>query len=293
MENNKSKAGEIIITERFIDLENIFKSKNPKLVKLLPGFVFNYLRKVIHEKEVNSLLFQNRNKFGLDFIDEALKKFGVKITIKGLENIPETGRYIIASNHPLGGLDGLALMNVVGKLRKDIVFPVNDLLLFLPNLKELFIPINKHGSNTENIRIIHDTFASDKLILYFPAGLVSRKQSGKIIDLEWKKTFISKAKQYHRDIIPVYINGKNSNFFYNLANIRKFLKIKANIEMLYLADEMYKQKNKTINIIFGKPIPYSLFDKKYNYKEWAEKVKQYVYALSKGIDTSFETTIFN
>ena len=155
-----------------------------------------------------------------------------------------TGRYIIASNHPLGGLDGVALMQVMGRKRKDIVFPVNDILLYLPNLRELFIPINKHGSNNENVEIIQKTFESEKMILYFPAGLVSRKQKGGIMDLEWRKTFISKSKQYKRDIIPVHIDGRNSSFFYSLANLRKMLNIKANIEMLFLPDEMYKQKNK-------------------------------------------------
>jgi putative hemolysin len=157
------------------------------------------------------------------------------------------------------------------------VFPVNDILLYLPNLKELFIPINKHGNNTENVEIIQKTFDSEKLILYFPAGLVSRKQKSRIMDLEWKKTFISKAIQYQRDIIPVYIEGRNSSFFYRLANLRKSLKIKANIEMLLLPDEMYKQKNKNISIYIGKPIPYQTFDHSYSYNEWAQKVKRYVY----------------
>ena len=217
-------------------------------------------------------------------IDSLLEEFQTKILVKGLENVPATGRYIIASNHPIGGLDGLALMSVVGKIRKDIVFPVNDLLMNLPNIKELFIPINKHGSNAENVKIINDTFASDVMILYFPAGLVSRKQSGKIIDLEWKKTFLTKAKRFKRDIIPAFIDGRNSNFFYNLANLRKFLGMKANIEMLYLSDEIFKQKNKTINIVFGKPIPYSKFDKTNSDKKWAEIVKQETYSLAKCIE---------
>lgn len=275
------------ITERTIDLENVFREKNPNLAKLIPPFVFNWLRRVIHEEEINGFLYGNQELMGLEFVAMLVKEFGANLEVEGEENIPRTGRYIIASNHPLGGLDGVALMHVVGKIRPDIVFPVNDILLWLPNLKPLFIPVNKHGSNTDNLQIIHNTFESDKLMLYFPAGLVSRKQKGEIKDLEWKMTFISKAKKYKRDIIPTYIEGRNTNFFYRLANIRKMLGIGANIEMLWLPDEMFKQKNKTIRMTFGKPIPYQTFDKRYNFSQWAEKVKRYVYAMGKGLKEPF------
>ncbi|MCK4287651.1 MAG: glycerol acyltransferase, partial [Bacteroidales bacterium] len=175
---NYSKDNQDNKPEKFVDVEEVIRNKNPHLLKILPGFILRYLKRIIHENEINSFLNKSRNKFGLDFVDTVLDEFGAKIVVKGEENIPKTGKYIIASNHPLGGLDGIALMSVVGKIRKDLIVPVNDILLYLTNLKELFIPINKHGSNTENIKIINDTFASDVILLYFPAGLVSRKQSG-------------------------------------------------------------------------------------------------------------------
>ncbi|NVN96174.1 MAG: 1-acyl-sn-glycerol-3-phosphate acyltransferase [Bacteroidetes bacterium] len=248
----------------------------------------NYLKKVIHVDEVNAAIYNNRDKFGVDFATAILEDFGAIIKVQGLENITKEGRYILASNHPLGGLDGLALISRIGSFRKDILFPVNDLLMNLPQLKPIFIPINKHGKNTENIQILEQAFSSNAMILYFPAGLVSRKQkSGIIKDLDWKKTFIAKAKQYKRDIIPVYIDGVNSNFFYNIANFRKKIGLKANLEMLYLVDEMYKQKNKTINIILGKPISYLTFDKKFTDQQWAEKVKNHVYSLEIKSDIIF------
>ena len=271
------------IKKDFLNIQKIFYTKSPALAKMVPKFVYNYLKRIIHESELNELFYNNKDKFDFDLVNSILEGFQIKIIVKGLENVPSTGRYIIASNHPLGGFDGLALMSVVGKIRKDIVFPVNDLLMNLPNIKGLFIPINKHGSNAENVKIINDTFASDVMILFFPAGLVSRKQSGKIFDLEWKKTFITKAKRFKRDIIPTFIDGRNSNFFYNFANLRKFLGIKTNIEMLYLSDEIFKQKNKTINIVFGKPIPYSKFDKTNSDQKWAEFVKQQAYSLENNI----------
>jgi 1-acyl-sn-glycerol-3-phosphate acyltransferase len=269
-------------TGEFVNLEEVIASKNPRLLKVLPGFVINYLKRIVHINEINDFLSRNNNKHGLEFVEAALKDLNTDIRTIGIENVPLDKRYIIASNHPLGGLDGLALIHVIGKMRKDLIFPVNDILLNVPHMRELFIPINKHGKNTENMQLIDKTFASGVPVLYFPAGLCSRKQSRKIIDLEWKKTFVSKAKQYKRDVIAVHIDGRNSNFFYNLANIRKRLGIKANIEMLYLVDEMYSQRNKTITIRFSKPVPYATFDRRFSDKEWAGLLKDYAYSIGEG-----------
>lgn len=262
-----------------IDLEKVIADKNPRLLKALPGFVLRYLKRIIHQDEVNKLIKDNHDLYGLEFLDVILKTYGVKIQAEGIENVSPEGRWTIAANHPLGGLDGMALMWVVGKVRTDIVFPVNDLLMNLDNLKGLFIPINKHGSNAGNVRLIDQTYASDKAVLYFPAGLCSRKSKDGICDLEWKKSFITKTRAHHRDIIPAYIDGRNSNWFYNLARLRGMLGIKANIEMLYLVDEMFKQKNKNITITFGKPIPYTTFDRSFPDLVWAQKLKDHVYGL--------------
>ncbi len=285
------------ISEHFIDTEKLFRDKNPRLHRLIPGFLFRMLRRLIHEDFINTMIYKHRDKTGLAFVSSVIEDFGVKIEVfrsssqkfsagnphHSVTNdlFPSSGRYIIAANHPLGGLDGLALIETAGKIRPDIIFPVNDLLMYVPGLKPLFIPINKHGRNTENVQIIDETFAGEKLILFFPAGLVSRKQGKNIKDLEWKKTFITRAKKYQRDIIPVYISGQNSGFFYNLSNWRRRLRIKANIEMLFLPDEMVKQKDKTITIVFGDPIPYTLFDKTKTDQQWAEVIKKKVYKMGK------------
>jgi putative hemolysin len=276
------------ITKEFINLDKVFASKNPNLYRFLPGFLMSYLKRVIHQDELNAGLYRHRDKYGLSFIDAILEEFGVIVQTTGLENLPAKGRHLIVSNHPLGGLDGMALMREIGKVRSDFLFPVNDLLMNLPNLRQLFIPINKHGSNADNVKLFNDTFAGDQLLLYFPAGLVSRKQKGKIVDLEWKKTFISKTIQFKRDIIPVHISGRNTDFFYNLAKWRTRLRIKSNIEMLYLVDEMFKQKDKIIKITFGQSIPVDTFDKRHTRSEWAEIVKSHVYAIGRGEKHSVE-----
>ncbi|MBU2651637.1 MAG: 1-acyl-sn-glycerol-3-phosphate acyltransferase [Bacteroidetes bacterium] len=277
-EKNNSEPG-VEITKNFIDLRGVIAKKSPTLLKVLPWFVLSYLRRIIHEDEINDFIYRNRNYWGLDFANAIMSEFVRKLTVIGEENIPIDGRYIIVSNHPLGGLDGIALISVAGRKRQDIVFPVNDILMNIPNLRPLFIPINKHGSNAQNVKILNDTFASDQVILYFPAGMVSRKRKGVIKDLSWKKTFITKAREYKRDVVPAYIEGKNSAFFYNLANYRKALGIKANLEMLYLVDETYKQRGKSITMTFGKPIPYETFDRKHSDTYWAEEVMKTVYNL--------------
>jgi len=276
------------ITERLIDIEALFAAKNPRILKIIPAFVIRYLKRITHQEAINGYIYKHRNVSGLPFIDAILEEFGVNIVAEGIGPVNESSRYIIAANHPLGGMDGMALMKVAGKIWPDIVFPVNDLLMNVPGLRSLFIPVNKHGRNTENARIIAPTFASNKTILYFPAGLCSRKRSDDTIcDLEWKKTFITKARQYKRDVIPVYIEGRNSDWFYNLSKWRKSFGIKTNIEMLYLVDEMMKQRDKTIRLIFGKIIPYPTFDKSRTDTEWAEWVKQKTYKLKVTSDDSF------
>lgn len=274
----------------FIDVDKVISDKNPKLYKMLPRFLLSYLKRIIHQNELNEAINRNRHLYGLDFLDAIIKQFGVKISYTGIENIPKIGRFIIAANHPLGGLDGISLMWVAAKVNSNIVFPVNDLLMNLSNLKDLFIPINKHGSNAGNIKQFEDTFASDKALLYFPAGLCSRRQDGQILDLEWKKSFITKARAHARDIVPCYIDGRNSSWFYGLAQFRYKLKIKANIEMLYLVDEMYKQRDKEIKISFGKPISYTIFDKRNKDNVWARKLKEHVYKLKDNMNEAFETT---
>lgn len=272
--------------DKFVDIEKIIASKNPRLLKWMPGFVLRYIKRILHEADVNAFMKEHGHLRDLHFVSKVLEVFNTKLIVKGLEHLPEHGGFILASNHPLGGFDGLALMQAVGGKRKDIRFLVNDILLSFGTMDHLFVPVNKHGSQHALARI-EEAYASDHAVLIFPAGLVSRKQSGLIRDLEWKKSFISKAQQYHKPIVPCFIDGSNSSFFYNLSLWRRRLGIKANLEMFYLGDEMFKQRNKTITIIFGQPVPASVFDKSHSQKEWAAKMKEHVYQLGSGKSGTF------
>ena len=264
-----------------IDIKKVLAQKAPKVSRKIPGFIVDYLIRVVHQDEINEILTRYKDKDGVDFMRELIQYFDLTLDLRNEENIPSEGRYIFASNHPLGGLDGICLSAIIGsRFQGHIKYPVNDLLLYIPNLRSIFIPINKHGSQSkDNARVLEEAFASDNQIITFPAGLCSRKIKGKIQDLERKKSFIQKAVQYQRDIVPVYFDGRNSHFFYNLARLRKALGIRMNYEMIYLPDEMFRCKHATFRIYFGKPIPWQTFDTSKKPAEWAAWVKDIVYKL--------------
>jgi putative hemolysin len=265
-----------------INIRQVFRDKNPGLARVIPGFIYRYLEKVAHQQDINDFLAQYGDRFGLDFVKATITDFNVKVTLAGEENLPKEGRYVIASNHPLGGFDGLLIMDAISGHYNDFRFLVNDILMNITNLHPVFIPINKHGRQDPTAAAeMDEAFRSDMQMLTFPAGLVSRKFGKTVMDLMWKKNFLSKAMQYQRDIIPVFVKGENSRFFYRLYKIRKFLGIKANLEMLYLVDETWKHKNKSFTITFGKPISYTTFDKSKSLNEWAKWVKERCYALGK------------
>jgi putative hemolysin len=287
------KKNNVPESERFINIEKAIASKNPKLLKFLPGFLLRYIKKTIHEDDLNDAIYRYRNRHGVDFINAAMEEFGANTHVIGSENIPATGGVIMAANHPLGGLDGVAFMKVAAQYRQDIRFFVNDLLMALKNFDPIFVPVNKHGRNSaEYTQKFEEVYASDACLLIFPAGLVSRRQKGNVIqDLIWRKSFITKAIQYKKNVVPVFIDGHNSKFFYNLAYWRKKIGIKANIEMFYLVDEMYRQKGKTITFIFGEPISWEVFTKDQPAEYWSEKVKQHVYALKSGDKSKMLPTV--
>lgn len=264
-----------------IDVEKVLYGKNPGLKNIIPRFVVRYLKRIIHQDEINNLLKTVGHLKDIEFNEAILEKAGIRYRTFGSEILPSGGRNIFVSNHPLGGLDGMVFMSELSKHYQSIKFPVNDILLYLDNYSGIFLPINKHGSQgREAAKLIEDAYAGESQILYFPAGLCSRKIKGTIKDLPWQKSFITKAIQHQRDIIPCYFSGRNSSFFYNLARIRAMLGIKANVEMLFLADEMFRQKDKDIELVFGEPIPWETFDKSKTAFEWAEWVRNKSYDLS-------------
>lgn len=266
-----------------IDIDGILREKAPKHYKYIPRFLVSYLKKIVHQDEINVFLRESKDvEPGVPFLKATLEFLDAKVEVKGLENLPEDGLYTFVSNHPLGGQDGVALGYVLGThYNGKVKYLVNDLLMNVRGLAPLFIPINKTGKQAKDFpMMVEQGFNSDNQLIMFPAGLCSRRQeNGEIRDLAWKKTFIVKSVQTQRDVIPVYFEGCNSNFFYSLANLCKKLRIKVNIAMLYLADEMFKNRHKTFVVTFGKPIPWQTFDKSKTPAQWAEYVKEEVYKM--------------
>ncbi len=265
-----------------IDLEKAINGKRKSTSRQLPGFIIKFIKRIVHEDEINDFLSKHGSKVGMDFVDAAIDYLGLKIEVRGAENIPDKGLFTFASNHPIGGLDGLSVIRFLGnKYNGDIKVLANDLLMNITNLHPFFLPINKHGNQAkESTLMINNMYKSNSQIFIFPAGLVSRRIKGKVVDLEWKKSFITKSVQNKRDIIPLYIDGRISNFFYNLAYLRGIFRIKTNIEMLFLPNEMFKLRNKTLTLTFGKPISHTSIDRSKSAIEWAEVIKQEVYKLA-------------
>ncbi len=263
-----------------IHINQLIAQKAPKLRHFIPRFLIKKLEKLIHQKEINQSLRDFGHLSGLPFVDAILQHhLHVSYEAIGLDKIPTSGRYIFVSNHPLGALDGLILMDAIGKYFSDIRFVVNDILMNLKPLQPLFVPVNKYGrQSVENIEKIRHLYQSDTQILYFPAGLCSRKIKGEIIDLPWKNSFLKNAIDSHRDIVPIYFNAQNSNKFYSIANFRKRIGVKFNVELLWLSDELYKKRNTHLSFIVGNPISISSLSRQ-TLKEDVEKIRQAVYNL--------------
>jgi len=275
-------------SEQFkIDVDAIIRGKAGKKAKYIPPFLISWLKKILHQDEVNQFLTgRAAGKYGVDFLDECVDYLEMDLDVKGLDQLPtnEGGRYFtIVSNHPLGGEDGVALGKLVcHKWDSQMLYLVNDILMNLQGLAPLCIPINKTGSQSRNFpQMVETAFRSPKNIVMFPAGLCSRKQDdGTIRDLPWKKTFITKSIETQRDVIPVHFSGHNSDRFYNIARWCKKLNLKTNLAMIFLVDEMYKNVGKHFTVTFGQPIPWQTFtDKTKNHTQWAQWVKEQAYKL--------------
>ncbi|MBR0074010.1 MAG: glycerol acyltransferase [Bacteroidales bacterium] len=276
------------IGERYIDLDKVIKSKSERLYRWLPKFVVRWAGRLLHVDELNYYIYKYRDKYGPDFAQAILADLNITVEIVNPQNMPTSVNPMIVGNHPLGGVDGMALIAEVGRIRPDILFPVNDILLYLPGLRKSFVPINKFGKNSDNVKVLEEAFAGQNTLLYFPAGLCSRKRKGVIKDLEWKKTFVKKSVRYHRDVTPVFVDAHNSRRFYRWANIRKALHIGFNFEQLLLPSEMFRLRNGKIRLVFGPTIPCSTFDKSRKPEEWAARVRDYVYTLNDNPNNKFE-----
>lgn len=272
------------VTEQTIDVKAILRSKMGDRAAGVPRFVVRWLEKILHQDELNAFLWEARDEQGTPWLKHALRYLGNTVRVIGGENLPASDdkrRYTFVCNHPLGGIDGVAIGSVIGqRYDGNFRYLVNDLLMNLPGLAPLCIPINKTGKQSRDFpKMVEAGFASDQHIVVFPAGLCSRKIKGEIHDLPWTKAFVVKSVQTQRDIVPMYFSGRNSGRFYRIANLCKMLRLKFNAAMLFLPDEMFRNKGKTFELYVGKPIPWHTFDNSMKPQQWAGWVEQRVYEL--------------
>jgi len=271
-----------------VNVREILRKRAPKTN--VPGFIIRYLERIVHQNDINEYLQEFGHLSGIPFVEAATRFMGVTIETHGLDELPE-GRYTFAGNHPLGGIDGISTGLAVHHKypSRSIKFLSNDLLSNLENMAPLFVPVNKIGNQSQQRSLpkrLNEAYQSDVQMVVFPAGICSRRINGEITELQWQKSFITKSVESQRDVVPVFFDGRNSNFFYSLANIRKILGIKINVEMLYLVNEMFKQRGKTFHIYFGKPIPYTTFDNSQTAQQWADWVRIQTLDLGKKINAT-------
>ena len=265
---------------KVIDVELALQEKIPDIYKKIPGVLIRLMEKVIRQADMNRMIHESSHLNGIPLVDWVLDQFGVNIVVKGKKLIPKKGRYIYPANHPIGSLDGLAIVSVVAKIHPLIKFVANDLLRVIKGFDSISLYIARFGQiNRRNAILINKTLASEAQLLVQPAGTVSKRNPVKISDLAWNKFFIHKAIQYKRDVIPIHVQARNSRLFYNIASFRKIFRIKSNLEMFLLPREMFNKSGKTITITFGIPIAYKTFDDSRTHLEWAQKVREYVYVL--------------
>jgi 1-acyl-sn-glycerol-3-phosphate acyltransferase len=275
-------VGEIKKIEE-INIKHIIRSQNNKIVKHLPNFIIKKINKSFHIDEINEIIRNNQDKYGFDFVQGCVDHLNIKAEVIDDHLIPKKGRFIFAANHSLGAVDFGAVIGKIHEKFKDIKIIANDLFLHVENTKDIFLPVDTF-KNTEKDKkdAIEDHLSEEDTQLFiFPSGVVARKVKGKMDDGKWHRSFIRNAIEHQRDIIPVFIGGTNSKRFYTLANLRKSLHIKANLELFLLPGEVFKKRNAVIPVVFGSPISYTLFDESKTHLEWAAEMKKVVYNLGK------------
>lgn len=265
-------------------MEKVIRERAGSKARYVPKPLIRWLKKIVHQDELNAFILSEGDKQGVPWLWDCVGFLDMQLDVQGRDNLPSATdgrRYTFVSNHPLGGEDGVALGAILGQhYDGQVKYLVNDLLMNLYGLAPLCIPINKTGAQSRQFpAMVEAGFQSDNHIIMFPAGLCSRKRGGTVRDLPWQKAFVTKSVETHRDVVPIHFSGSNSERFYRLANLCKALHLKFNVAMVFLVDEMFRNRHKTFTVTIGKPIPWQTFDKSRKPQDWAQYVQDIVYRL--------------
>lgn len=266
-----------------INIAEVIRNSESKILRSLPKFVVNYIKKVLCEQQLNDFLIKNEGVEGIKLIKEAVIELDVNIKTNGVEKLKSLKgkRLIFVSNHPLGAVDGFTIFVTLSKYFPEFKAIVNDILHNVKQMQTLFLPVNAFGNSPKvYVKTLNKVFESDIPIVIFPAGEVARKQKGKITESVWLKSFVTMAVKHNRDIVPIKVEAQNSSKFYRIAQLRRLLGIKSNIELFLLPQELFKQRGKTIKLYFGNLISYKTFDKTKNFKQWANYVRELTMKLN-------------
>lgn len=266
-------------TDYLLDLNEIL---GPKMSAKLPGFVKRFFARRLHVKEINDCVMHAEHYAGVGFFDEALKYVGITYRVRGDENIDLSKKYIYVCNHPLGGPEALIIGSIFRKIYGDgFTVPSNQILYNLKPLQEFFVPVSVGGKQGRDIaEKVASMFESGRQVLVFPAGLCAKSIKGVVTEMPWKKMFVAQARKYQRDVVPVHISGHNSKWYFFLSWLSRTLKLKFNLGMIFLVDELFKQRGNEFVITFGKPIEYDRFNKTKTDLQWADEVKNIVKNLA-------------
>ncbi len=271
---------------KYIDLDKNFKESNSKVLQRMPAFLVSIMKKVVMQKELNRVLNKYADNIGVDFLRCIIKEYNITPDVEGIENLPESSRGIFVANHPFGILDGLVLTKTVSDKYGTFKAIGNEAFMFMPQMRPVTAVVNVYGQTSRDYVLALDkVYASDVPITHFPAGEVSRRNNGKIQDVAWQKSMITKAITHKRVIVPFFIYGSNSKIFHFINRARKLIGIKANLELALLPYEMFNKNDSTVKVKIGKPISWQQFDKSKSHKEWAQEVRNYVYSLK---DNNFD-----
>lgn len=271
---------------KYIDLEKNIRNADSKILKKMPRFAIHILARIIKQNEMNVILNKYDKDLGVDFLPKMIEEYNLTLQIENPENLPGTGKCIFVANHPFGIIDGLVLTHIVARKYGTLKAIGNDAFMLIPNLRPLIAAVNVYGKNPKDyIQALDEVYKSDTPITHFPAGAVSRIYGGRVQDCEWQKSFITKAIQTNRCIVPIYFYGRNSRWFYTLYLLRRAFGIKTNLELMLLPGEMLKKINKTIRVKIGKPIVPEQFHKSQTHQQWAQKVRDHVFTLGKTNDS--------
>lgn len=265
-----------------IDIGKVLADRAPGVARLIPRFMVRWLEQFICQDRLNDLLYRGDGLEGCDFADSVLENLGISYKVAGRTETPER-RVIFASNHPLGGLDGLVLCSMVRRLYDNprMKFIVNDLLTYVEPMRPVFLGVNKHGAqNKKAAEAIDRAFDSDDPIIMFPAGLCSRRgDDGTIRDTAWNKMIINKAISSQRDIIPLHFSGENSTFFYKFARLRKRLGIRFNLEMVRLPRELVLNEGARFTVTIGEAVSFNTLTGGRQALAEAARLREKVYSL--------------